>query len=195
MYTDAAVNLMLDAEGTTHLSLHTAYSASGANEVSGGSPAYARIAASWAAAASRAKALSAAATFDVPATTVRWIGRWTAITAGTFLGMGPLQGNEKEFTVDPATDVFRQVAHGYLDTDQVVFYGDTVPAPLVAGTIYFVRDKTTDTYKVAATSGGSAIDITAEPGAACVVSKIVPEVYAAQGTLKVPTTFKITAGL
>ena len=195
MYTDAAIHLMLDAEGTTHLSLHTDYNATGTNEVTGGSPAYARKAAIWAAAASRAKALSADVTFDVPATTVRWIGRWTALTAGTFLGMGPLQGAEKEFTVDPATDVFRQVAHGYVNTDQVVFYGATVPAGLVAGTIYFVRDATTDTYKVAATSGGVAIDITAEPGAACVVSKIVPEVFAAQGTLKVPTTFKLTAGM
>ena len=195
MYTDAAVHNMLNAEGTTHLSLHTDYSATGANEVTGGSPAYARIAASWAAAASRAKALSAIATFDVPASTIKWIGRWTALTAGTFLGMGPLQGAEKEFTVDVTTDVFRQVAHGYLDTDQVVFYGDTVPAGLTAGTIYFVRDKTADTYKVAATSGGVAINITAEAGNACVVSKIVPEVYAAQGTLKVPTSFKLTAGL
>ncbi len=195
MYTDAAIHNMLDAEGTTHLSLHTDYSATGTNEVTGGTPAYARVAASWAAAASRAKALSALVTFDVPAATIKWIGRWTALTGGTFLGMGPLQGNEKEFTVDLTTNVFTQAAHGYVDTDQVVFYADTVPGGLTAGTIYFVRDKTTDTYKVAATSGGAAIDITSAPGNACVVSKIVPEVFASQGTLKVPTGFKLTAGL
>lgn len=195
MYTDAAVHNMLDAEGTTYLSLHTDYSATGANEVTGGSPAYARVASSWAAAASRAKALSAAATFDVPAGTYKWIGRWTASTGGTFLGMGPFQGAEKEFTVDVTSNVFTQAAHGYLDTDQVVFYADTVPGGLTAGTIYFVRDKTTDTYKVAATSGGTAIDITSAPGNVCKVSKIVPEVIAAQATVKIPTGFKLTAML
>jgi hypothetical protein len=191
MYTDTAVNNMLTAEGTTHLSLHTDYSATGANEVTGGSPAYARKAATWGTAASRAKALSAELTFDVPASTIKWIGRWTALTGGTFLGMGPLQGSEKQFTVDPATDVFRAAGHTYLDGDQVVFYAGTVPAPLVEGTAYFVRDKTTDTFKVAATAGGAAIDITAQASAACVLSRIVPATYTAQGTLKVPTTFTL----
>lgn len=69
-------------------SLHTATpDASGSNEVSGGSPAYARKAVTWAASAGGAKAHSNAPVFDVPAgTTVAFAGLWSAGTAGTFYG-------------------------------------------------------------------------------------------------------------
>lgn len=185
MYTDLARNNMLDGIGATHLSAHTAYSATGANEVTGGTPAYARKAVSYSAAASAAKAASTNPVFDIPAgTTVRFIGFWTGL-AGSFLGMIANGGSENEFKVDPATDVFTVPAHGYADTQKVVFYGDTVPAGLTEGTVYFVRDSTTNTFKVAATSGGVAIDITAEPGRKCVVSAIVEEAFGAQGTLTV----------
>lgn len=195
MYTDTAIHNMLAAEGTTYLSLHSAYSASGAGEITGGSPAYARKTVTWTTPASRSILLAGAVTFDVPASTVAWIGRWNAVTGGTFLGMGAVQGDEKEFSVDITTNVITQTAHGYLDTNTIVFYGGTPPGGLVEGTTYYVRDKTTDTYKVAATSGGTAIDITTVPAAACVVSKIIPEVFGAQGMVNVPTTFKLTAGV
>lgn len=56
-------------------------------EPSGGSPAYARKAASWSAASAGSKALSASVTFDVPAAfTVKSVGLWTALTNGTLLG-------------------------------------------------------------------------------------------------------------
>lgn len=69
-------------------SLHTAQpDASGSNEVSGGSPAYARKAVTWAAASGGAKAFSNSPVFDVPAsTTVAFVGLWSAGTAGTFYG-------------------------------------------------------------------------------------------------------------
>ena len=186
MFTTAAKNAMLDAEPSTHLSLHTAWSATGANEVTGGSPAYARKAATWAGAASASRALSAAVTFDVPAAaTVRFVGRWTALTAGTFLGMSAVNGVEKEFSVDLTANTIKEVAHGRVNTDQVVFVGGTPPGGLTEGTTYFVVGATTDTYQVAATSGGAAIDLTAEPTADCVVSKIVPEAYGSQGTLQI----------
>ena len=178
MFTDAAKNNCLTAEGTTHLSLHTAFSATGANELTGGSPAYARKAAAWAAAAAGSKALSAAATFDVPAgTTVQWIGRWTALTAGTFLGMGPLQGDEVEFGVDLTANTILRAAHGFVNTNQVVFVGGTPPGGLTEGTVYFVVS--------------AAIDLTSAPAAACTVSKIVPETYGSQGTLQVTTAFAL----
>jgi hypothetical protein len=76
----------------THASLHTADPGStGASEVSGGSPAYARKAITWAAASAGSKTLSAAVTFDVPAgTTVTHCGTWSAISAGTFRAGGTL---------------------------------------------------------------------------------------------------------
>lgn len=186
MFTDAAKNAMLDADLSTHLSLHTAWSSSGANEVTGGSPAYARQAAAWDAASGAVAALTGTETFDVPAgTTVRYVGRWTALTAGTFLGMSPLNGVETEFSVDLTANTVKQVGHGYANGDQVVFIGGTPPGGLTEGTTYYVVGAATDTYQVAATAGGAAIDLTAEPTAACVASKIVPETYGSQGTLQV----------
>lgn len=83
---------MLNALDTlaTHASLHTADpSTTGASEVTGGSPAYARKAITWAAASGASKTLSAAVTFDVPGgTTVTHCGAWSASTAGTFRGGG-----------------------------------------------------------------------------------------------------------
>lgn len=186
MFTDAAKNAMLDAEPSTHISLHTDWSATGANEVTGGSPAYARKAATWDAATGASAALAAAVTFDVPAgSTVRYAGRWDASTAGTFLGMSALNGAETEFSVDLTANTIKQVAHGYANGDQVVFLGGTPPGGLTEGTTYFVVSAATDTYQVAATAGGAAIDLTAEPAAACVASKLVPEMFGSQGTLQI----------
>lgn len=186
MFTDAARNNMIGAEGTTHLSAHTAFSSTGANEVTGGTPAYARKAVTYGAPSGAAKALSASATFDIPAsTTVRFIGRWTALSGGTFLGMEANGGNEAEFSVDLTADTVLEPGHGRAADSKIVFYGDTVPTGLVEGTVYFVRNPTTDTYQVGATAGGAAINLTGYPGRKCVVSTIVEEAYASQGTLQV----------
>lgn len=186
MFTDAARNAMISAEGTTHLSLHSAYSATGANELSGGSPAYARKAVSYGTASSGAKAQSANVAFDVPASaSVRFVGRWTALTGGTFLGMEAINGSELEFSVDLTAETVKAPAHGLANGDRVVFIGGTPPGGLVEGTEYFVISAATDTFQVAATAGGAAINLTSEPSARCVVSKIVPEAYGAQGTFTV----------
>lgn len=193
MLSDAAKNSMLDAWGVTHLSLHTAFSTSGANEVTGGSPAYARKAGSFASAASASKALSASVTFDVPAsTTAQFVGMWSAITAGTFLGMLPLGGSERDFYADLTADTILAAAHGYVDDEQVVFIGGTPPGGLTQGTLYYVISATTDTFQVSATEGGSAINLTSQAAGACKVSKIVPETFGSQGTLDINT---LTQGL
>lgn len=84
-------NAMLDHSGTliTHVSAHTADpGATGASEVTGGSPAYARKAITWAAASSGSKSANGTLpVFDIPAgTTVTHIGWWSAVTGGTFYG-------------------------------------------------------------------------------------------------------------
>lgn len=188
MLTDTTVNAMLDAVVMDLCSLHTAYSAVGGNEVTGGSPAYAKKAITMAAAASRARAASTTPVFDVPSgTTVRWIGLWT--NAGTvFRGMFANGGTEKGFQVDLTNNKILLEGHGFADGDKVVFYGGTVPTGLVEGTVYFVVGSTLadpDTFQVAATAGGAAIDITAQPAAQCKVSKIVEETFGAQGTFTV----------
>ena len=95
-YTAAGKNLMLNAlRGTnpttpiTHMSLHTAAPGeSGASEVTGGSPAYARKAVTLNAPSAGSMAIGGTLpVFDVPAaTTITHAGFWSAVTAGTFLG-------------------------------------------------------------------------------------------------------------
>ena len=191
-FSDQAKNVMLDAldeanaEGITHLSLHTAYSSSGANEVTGGAPAYARQACAFGAAASGSKAMTGTETFDVPAgTTVRWIGGWDAVTAGDFKGMTPNGGGIPEaFTVPViADDTLEAPGHGFSNTQMVVVWavpGVALPTGLAEGTVYHVRDATTDDLKLAATAGGAAIDLTAV--GAGFLQRIVEEAFGAQGT-------------
>ena len=85
-----AKNLMLDALAAVavFVSLHSADpGATGANEISGGSPAYARKAGTWNAAAAGSLDNSNVPAFDVPAgTTVAFVGFWSAVTGGTFYG-------------------------------------------------------------------------------------------------------------
>lgn len=87
---DTAKNAMLDhlASLVGFVSLHTdAVGGGSANEVSGGSPAYARKAITWNSAASANLDSSNAPVFDVPAsTTIRRVGLFSAVTAGTYYG-------------------------------------------------------------------------------------------------------------
>ncbi len=62
-----------------------------------------------------------------------------------------------------STDVLTLEGHGFETNDQVQLRatdGGTLSAPLVAGTTYYVIKLTDSTFKLAATSGGTAIDIT-----------------------------------
>jgi hypothetical protein len=85
-----ALNFMLDALAVEidHLSLHTDTVGSGSgNEVTGGSPAYARQPCAWGAASGGNIDLTGTEVFDIPAgTTVRRVGFWTAVTGGTYYG-------------------------------------------------------------------------------------------------------------
>ena len=66
------------------------------------------------------------------------------------------------FTADEPTNVFTITGHGFANGDRKMMYtsGGTLPAGLSANTVYFVRDVTANTFKLALTSGGTAIDIT-----------------------------------
>ncbi len=89
-FSTAAKNTMLNAERTNcaYASLHSSDpGADGSNEISGGSPAYARKAVTFNAASGGASALNADVTFDVPgSTTVAYVGYWDAETNGNFQG-------------------------------------------------------------------------------------------------------------
>lgn len=88
IFSDAGKKLKLDSLGTFTLSLHTGDPGTNgtANEISGGSPAYARKSASFGASTTInsttvSRVLSSSVTFDVPAsTTVSWVGVWSGTT-------------------------------------------------------------------------------------------------------------------
>ncbi len=182
---DTAKNTMLDAWAGVALfaSLHNGYpGTSGANEISGGAPAYARVAATWNAAAAGNLNSLATPQFDVPAgEEIRFIGFWTLLTLGAFQGFMVVGGAAKEMVASAVNDTIEATGHGFVDTDKIVFIGGTPPGGLTEGTVYFVIAAAADTFKVAATSGGAAIDLTTSGALACKASKIVPESFGAQG--------------
>lgn len=66
-------------------------------------------------------------------------------------------------TADASTDVITSNAHGLIAGTEILIRTGTgvVPTGLTAGTHYFVRDVTANSFKLSASSGGAAIDITA----------------------------------
>jgi hypothetical protein len=94
---NAGKHVMLDELATVavYASLHTGDpSTTGANEATGGSPAYARKAITWNAASGGGLDSSNAPVFDVPAGTYSHWGLWSASSGGTFYGGGSLSASE-----------------------------------------------------------------------------------------------------
>jgi hypothetical protein len=196
--TDVCKNAMLDsavagAPGSAlFLGLHTTLGSAG-TEVTGGSPAYARKAITWNAAATGSKDIAAAVTFDVPAsTTIRAVQLWSASTAGTSRAWMPAGSTARRavsvVAADLAGNTIQSPAHGLSAGQSVVFWatiGAGLPTGLSEDTEYFViaAGLTTDVFEVSTTLGGSAVDITAIGDGD--VQKFTPEVFAAQGTYQV----------
>lgn len=74
-----------------------------------------------------------------------------------------LSGTGSVASADPATDLLSDTAHGLSAGSQVRFFAGSPPAPLVGGTTYFViaDGLGADVFKLSATLGGAAINITA----------------------------------
>jgi hypothetical protein len=190
---DNGKNNALDNIGITHLSLHTGIpSQAGSNEVSGGSPAYARKAVTFNSASGGTKDKNATdPVFDVPSSTdVFYVGYWDALTAGNFLGYGPLNGGTvRGFgTAANTGDVITSYAHGLSDDDRVVLYavnGGSLPTGYSATTIYYVVNSATDTFQVSTTQGGSVVTISADGELA--FQKVTPQNFSVQGTVTIDT--------
>jgi hypothetical protein len=136
--------------------------ATAGTEVAGGSYGRQTIAASAASTTSgtSSKANSGTPSFTaMPATEVQGWEIWdSAGTARKWRGLCSPQSATAQDTGDTIT----KTAHGLVNGDRVVFQDGYVPAGLSAATTYFVVNKTTNTFQVAATAGGSAIAITAD---------------------------------
>lgn len=85
-------NQALATTGWAYVSLHTATpGTTGASEVTGGSPAYARVAVTWNSPSGGSVTNSNALTINLPAsTTATHFGIWSAVTAGTYYLGGAL---------------------------------------------------------------------------------------------------------
>lgn len=70
-------------------------------------------------------------------------------------------GTANTVTADDATDTFTSGSHG-LNNGDIVFVRSTgtLPTGVTADTPYYIVNKTTNTFQLALTAGGSAIDIT-----------------------------------
>jgi hypothetical protein len=204
-----ALNVALDAldesnTQITHIGINTLTTApptdttpgvstnAAATEATGGSPAYARQAVVWGAAAGSVKANTGALTFDVAAGTYGFFTFWNAVSGNTsnFRGYAPFGGAspKKGFGTVNATDVTNNTitsnGHGLANADRVILYnvvGETIPTGVTEGGAYFVVGTATDTFQIALTSGGAAVDLTGQ--GEVYFEKVVPEVFASQGQI------------
>jgi hypothetical protein len=168
-----------------------------ATEATGGSPAYARVAAVWSGSAASVKSHSGTLTFDVAAGTYGFFTFWNASTgnSGTqylgycvFKGASPKVGFGTVDSADVTANTITSNGHGLVNTDRVIFFnvvGETIPTGITEGAAYFVVGTATDTFQIALTSGGAAIDLTGQ--GEVYFEKVVPEVFAGQGQITVAT--------
>lgn len=190
----------LDESATqiTHVGVHTLTDpGTGTNansgEATGGSPVYARQAVTWAAATSGQKSNSGSLTFDVPAGTYGFFTFYNASTGNTnnYRGYAPINSSARGFfSVDTTltNDQLLSVGHGLADNDRVMLFNvfaETLPTGVSEGTIYHVVSSATNTFKVSATQGGAAVDITAVGGGEGFWQKLIPETFGAQGQITV----------
>ncbi len=202
-YNTTAKNVMLDAldesaSQITHVGVHTLTdpgTSTNANsgEASGGS--YARQSVTWGAAASEEKSNTGALSVPVAAGTYGFLTLWNASTGNSnnYRGYAPLEGASPVrgfFSTDTTltNDQFLSVAHGLANDDRVMLFNvfaETVPTGVSEGTVYFVVSTATNTFKVSTTQGGSAVDITALGGGEGHFVRVVPQVFATDGTLTV----------
>lgn len=186
-----ASDYMLQQWANSHagyMSAHSAYSASGANELAGGS--YARVAVTWSAAGSEVLALSGTPyTINTPASSsVSFLGFWDALTGGNFQGMTPNAAGASAYTfaAPSSTDILLAPGSAYTANQPVCVFptgGSTLPTGLTAGVIYYISAPSTDTFKLSATSGGSAINLTADGSG--YVQQCTTETYGSAGALSV----------
>ena len=187
VFVDSWLNTVLDAGAALldEVSLHTAFSISGANEVTGGS--YARQSITWNAAASGALDSSNAPSFSVPSgNTIRFIGFYDiAPSPDVWQGMLPNQqaGDEgpRRYVVDVTNDTIEDPANAFVDDENLVFIGGTAPGGLAEGTVYFIITRTATDYQVSATQGGGAITLTDQGDQDVRIWQIREEAFASDG--------------
>lgn len=183
--TTAGRNALLDSSKTvfTHVG---AYEDLGTTETSGGS--YARQAITWTAAASGVTDNNAQISIPIAAGKTIQVGSLhSAVSAGTLYAWFQIGSTLRGVSeVAASTDVFTDQGHG-LTTDDRVFFaqvaGNATPTGISLTTLYFVLASglTANAFKVSTSSGGAALDVTADGEIAWF--KTVPNTFASAGNL------------
>jgi hypothetical protein len=188
LLTAAGRNALLNSgkAGFTHASAMTDLTTTEATGVT-------RQAITWGTASGGTVTNTGALTIPVGASnTVVGVGLYDAVTAGNLLGIA-LQGSTTPpygFAIVTATsDTFTgNVAHGLTTDDRVAFVptaNGSLPTGLSATTLYFIRATglTTTAFTVATTSGGAAVDVTADGNV--VFGKTTPQTFSLSGNLTI----------
>lgn len=187
--TTAGRNALLDSGKTvfTHVGM---YEDLGTTETSGG--AYARQAITFTAAAAGVTDNNAQISVPIAVGKTIQVGSFhSALTVGTLYGWFQIGSTLRGVAEAAATgDTLTDQAHG-LTTDDRVFFaavaGNAVPTGISITTLYFVlaAGLTANVFKVSTTSGGAALDITADGEVAWF--KTVPQAFPSGGNVVIAT--------
>lgn len=189
-------NTMLDALGAQALyaSVHSAPPTdAGLFELTGGSPAYARQPVTWSPAALATLPIAAPLLFDIPAaSTTCFVGLWTLLTGGVFLGASPtsmsdVYGAATASNATTGTGLATCPNHGLAANDAVILTpvgGGTMPNPFVIDTLYYVvADPTTSTFQLSIRKGEFAQNFTTDGRFA--FQRVGIDSFSVQGTLTI----------
>ncbi|WP_295080905.1 hypothetical protein [Tabrizicola sp.] len=190
------------APGQLFLSLHSADPGEGGDQTTSeiAYTGYARVgvARSGAGFVVTGNSVSPAANVDfgpctaLPSTYMYWALGTAASGAGKILYKGVIGANLGGFTA-LATDVITIPGlTGVAVNDNIAFFpapGDTLPAGVTEGTVYFVRSVSGNDITLSLTSGGAVVDITG-PGKGR-AARLTPKVMTVGDIPRIPTTTTI----
>lgn len=180
-----ADNASVSALTNLYVSLHSAWPASSGNQSTNevsytgySRVAVARTSGGWSV---TANAIQPVATIGFGQCTAGSATAMFAVVGTAASGTGKILafatiGGAPQLVSAATTDTITAIAHGLAVDDRVVFYPGynvTLPTGITEGTVYFVKTAgTSDTLTIAATSGGTTIDVTGAAG--CVMQKVTP---------------------
>lgn len=116
------------------------------------------------------------------------VGIYDASSAGNVLRKSYLtSGAYFTFTGLASTDVITAPGHTFANDYRVVFLaqtGTSLPTGITQGTLYYVIGAATDTFQISTSSGGSAVNITANGGGRVV--RVIPQTIGSGSLLSFP---------
>lgn len=185
--------------GNLYLSLHTAEPGEAGDQTTNevAYTGYARVAVSRSGAGFTVTGNSVSPAADVdfgactasPATYTHWAIGTSAAGAGKILYKGVIGAALGGFTALATDTITIPGLTGVAVNDNIAFFaapGDTLPAGIAEGTVYFVKTLSGNDITVSTTAGGATVDITA-PGKGRAM-KVTPKVMTVGDIPRIPTT-------